>query len=209
MLYPREFNLKGKQVLVDETQMVNYKEHMLQYHRMLFVTGLLTGEMDSHNLLLALDSLSHKPIKIVITSAGGDLDSTFFFIDIMKMIQSPIITIGRYCASAACLILASGKKRYLYPHAKTMMHLDTGQMGGDYKEFDIHHKLMLNYQNKVVDILISAGARKTKEEILHDIDRDFWMEPEEVIDYGLADSIITNHKWLELMKVDYACGNMS
>jgi len=205
MLYPRISYLNNEETLVDDSQMTGYKEHMTQEHRVLFLTGVIgihcvncgAGETDSQNLLLALDSLSHDPIKLIITSPGGDLDSTFLFIDTMKLIQSPMITIGRFCASAACLILASGKERYLYPHAKTMLHLATGQMGGDYKDFAIQHKLMVSYQNKIVDILMEAGVKKSREEILVDIDRDFWLDSKEAIDYGLADKIMTKEIWLD------------
>ena len=200
MLYPRIARVGERVVLVDDTQMCGYKEHMTQEHRILFLSGIISSEMDSQNLLLALDSLSHDPIKIVITSPGGDLDTTFLFIDTMRLIQSPIITIGRYCVSAACLILASGKERYLYPHAKTMLHLATGQMGGDYKDFAIQHKLMTNYQNKIVDILTEAGVKKSRDEILTDIDRDFWLNPQEAIDYGLADKVLNSETWGEWIK---------
>ena len=212
MLYPRVVRLNGKETLCDDTQCVGYKEHMTQNHRLLFLTGIIGarcitcggGENDSHNLLMALDSPKlnpdHKPIRIMITSPGGDVDSTFLLIDTMKIIQSPVITIGKFCASAACLLLASGSKRYLYPHAKTMMHLATGQMGGDYKDFAIQNKQMISYQNKIIDLLLSAGVKKSREEILIDIDRDFWLEPKEVIEYGLCDEIITPEIWKELIK---------
>ncbi len=201
MLYPRIVNLQDKDVLVADNQMVGYKEHMAQEHGICFLSGIISGEMDAHNLLLALDSPlinpNHGSIKLIITSPGGDLDSTFLFIDTMKLIESPIITIGRYCASAACLILASGKERYLFPHAKTMLHLATGQMGGDYKDIAIQAKQIMSYQNKVVDILTEAGVRKSREEILIDIDRDFWLDPQETIEYGLADKILDKKTWLE------------
>jgi len=198
MLYPRTARVGEKDILVNENQMISYREHMIQEHRILFLNGIIgarcancgQGETDSINLLLALNSLSHDPIKLIITSPGGDLDTTFLFIDTMKLIQSPVITIGRYCASAACLILASGQERYLYPHARTMLHLATGQMMGDYKDYAIQHRLMVNYQDKIVDILTEAGVKKSKDEILADIDRDFWLDPQEAIDYGLADKIM-------------------
>ena len=99
MLYPRTVKLSKKYALVNESEMTGYKEHMTQTHRVLFLTGVITGEMDSQNLLLALDSLSHDPIRIVITSPGGDLDSTFLLYDTIRLIKSPVETIGRYCAS--------------------------------------------------------------------------------------------------------------
>jgi len=200
MIYPRITKINDKDVLVDDSQMVGYKEHMTQEHRALFFEGVISGAMESHNALLAFDTISHEPIKIIITSPGGDLDSTFLFYDTMKLIKSPIITIGRYCASAAAILLAAGGKRYLYPHAKVMLHLPAGQMGGDAKDWEIQHKQMQSYKNKVVDILSECGAKKNREEILIDMDRDFWLEPNEAIDYGLADKIITPEIWRELCR---------
>src|SRR3990167_4490770 len=113
MIYPRKTTLDGKESLVHELQMCGYREHMTQKHRTMFLNGVISGETDSRHLLLAMDSLSHDPITINITSPGGDLDSTFLLIDTMRLIQSPVITIGEFCASAACLVLASGSKRYL------------------------------------------------------------------------------------------------
>jgi len=54
--------------------------------------------------------------------------------------------------------------------------------------------------NKIVDILHEAGVKKSREEILADIDRDFWLEPKEAIDYGLADEIMTKEIWEGMIK---------
>ena len=197
MLYPRIAKINGKDTVIENTQCVSYEEHMLNKHRLFFLTGVITGETNYYNLLMAMDTLSHDPIKIVITSPGGDLDSTFLFYDTIKLIQSPIITIGRYCASAGAILLAAGSKRYLYPHAKVMLHLPAGQMGGDARDWDIQHKQMQRYKDKVVDLLCECGAKKNREELLADMDRDYWMEPEEAIEYGLCDEILTPKVWGE------------
>ncbi len=190
MLYPRE-TIKGE--LVTDQQMVGTREHLTQKYRCLFLTGVLTGETESHNLLIALDTLSHDPIKLFITSPGGDLDSTFLFYDTMKLVKSPVITIGRYCASAAALILAAGKKRYLFPHAKVMLHLPFGQMEGDTKDFEIQGQEMKKYKDRMVDILLECGVKRTRVQILKDmsVKRTMWMEPNEAIEYGLADAVAT------------------
>jgi len=195
MFYPRTFRINGKEVLVDETQMISYREHLNFHCRMLFISGVITGEVEMHNTLMAFDTISHDPIILVITSAGGDLDSTFLFYDTMKLVKSPIITVGRYCASAAALLLAAGKKRYLFPHAKVMLHLLTGSTIGDSHDLDIQHAELCKYRNKVIDILAECGVKKSREEILSDIDRNFWLEPQEAIDYGLADSIMDKETW--------------
>jgi len=196
MLYPR-VTTNGD--LVCEDQMIGWREH-LTTKRILFLTGVMTGETESHNLLMALDTISHDPIKLVITSVGGELDSTFLFYDTMKMIKSPIITVGRYCASAACLILVAGSKRYLFPHAKVMLHLAVGQGAGDYKDWDIHRQQIYQYQNKIIDILQDGGVKKSREEILADIDREYWLDPSEAIAYGLADNIMDKETWLQWIR---------
>ena len=120
--------------------------------------------------------------------------------DTIKSLQSPVITIGEYCASAAAVLLASGSKRYLRPHAKVMLHLPAGQMGGDARDWDIQHKQMEKYRTTVVDILRECGVKKSSEEILTDIDRDYWMSAEEAIDYGLADEIMTKEVWQNMIE---------
>ncbi len=203
MLYSRVAIVDGKETLVDENQMVVYKEHLTKY-RILFLSGVLTGETESHNLLMALDTLSHDPIKIVITSPGGDLDSAFLFYDTMKMIQSPVITVGRYCASAAAMLLAAGSKRYLFPHAKVMLHLPSNYFAKDtaiqLQDMEIIHQETKKYKERMIDILQECGVQKGHDEILADIDRDYWLEPEGAITYGLADKIMTSEIWQEWIK---------
>ena len=195
MLYPRTIILNGKEVLVNGEQLTGFREHLTREHRIVFLHGLITGTFEVHDIIMALNSISHDPIKLMITSPGGELDSAFLLYNTMKLIKSPIYTIGRYCASAAAIILAAGSKRYLYPDAKIMLHLPAGQMTGDAKDFDIQHRQMGMYRKKVVDILLKCGATKTYDEILSDIDRDFWLEPKEAIEYGLADEILTPEIW--------------
>ena len=193
LLYPRTTE-NGK--LVANYQMVDYKEHLHNRHRMLFLTGILAeGAAEYLNLLMAMDTVSHDPIRLIITSLGGELDSTFLLYDTMKLLKSPVETVGRFCASGATLILASGRKRYLFPHAKVMLHLPVGQMGGDPKDWEIQLAQMHKYQDKIIDILHNAGVKKSREEILADIDRDFWLEPKEAIEYGLADEILKPEIW--------------
>jgi len=170
--------------------MVNYEEHLASTHRMLFLTGELTGEVELQNMMLALDSLSHEPIKIVITSGGGYLDTSFFLYDIFRLIKSPLYTLGRFCCSAAVPLLATGTKRYLLPHARVMLHLPSGQFRGDSRDLAIQHQQMEHYKNTMVKLLQECGVKRTAEEILEDIDREMWLNPQEVIDYGLADAVI-------------------
>jgi len=201
MLYPRKTALipNSGESLVSDDQLVGWDEHMLKY-RIVFLEGAIGiggvgREMELPNYLLAMDSISHEPIKLIITSYGGDLNVVFLMYDTMKMIQSPVLTYGRICCSGAAILLAAGKERYLAPHAKVMLHLPSGTMGGDVRDWEIQHKEMQKYKDKVVDVLMQCGATKDRETILSDIDRDFWLEPEEAIEYGLADAMMTTDDW--------------
>ncbi len=200
MLYPRTIPLRKGDALVTDEQGVGMTEHMGNCHRILFLSGTITGEMELHNLLMTLDSFSHDPIRIIITSAGGDLDSTFLLYDTIKLIESPVETLGRFCASAAAIVLAAGSKRYLLPNCRVMLHLPSGVMGGDSKDWDIQHHQMESYRNKMADILIECGVKKTREEILVDIDRDFWLDANEACLYGLADEIMSKDTWQSWIK---------
>jgi len=203
MLYPRHDD-KGN--LVSEEQMVSVREHFTQEFRTLFMTGAIQGDTEGHNLLMAMDTFSHEPIKLVITSPGGDLDAAFLYYDTMKLLKSPVYTLGRFCASAAALVLAAGEKRYLLPHARVMLHLPLhflgGLAGGGYKEGELQiiHKEAMKYKNRMIDILLECGAKKNREEVLEDIEnKDFWMDAQEAIAYGLADEIISREvldEWL-------------
>lgn len=188
MLYPRTTN---ENILVSDDQMVGHREHLTKEHRVLFLSGVISYETESHNLLMALDSISHDPIRLVITSPGGDLDTALLFYDTIRIVKSPIETLGRYCASAAAMLLAAGSKRYLLPHAKVMLHRPWGRQEGDARDLEIQNNEMKKYQSKFIDVLVECGAHKTHEDILHDIDRNLWLEPTEAIAYGLVDEIMT------------------
>ncbi len=194
MLYPRTTQ-SGQTVSEDE--MVGFREHLNTQHRFVFLAGTIAHETDSCNLLLALDSLSHDPIKMVITSPGGSVDGAFFLYDTMKALKSPIYTLGRYTCSAATFLLAAGDKRYVEPHAKTMLHLPSAHFSGDVVELELQHKEMQKYKEAMLDIYIACGVPKTREEILKDIDREKWLDAQETIDYGLADSIMDGETMVE------------
>ena len=78
-----------------------------------------------------------------------------------------------------------------------MLHLPAGQMGGDARDWDIQHRQMEQYRDRVVEILKECGVKKSREEILKDIDRDYWMNADEAIEYGLADKVMNPEIWQE------------
>jgi len=201
MIYPRKTTINGKEVLVDDSCLVTPREH-LGSKRIINVLGSVHMELDSTNLMLAMDSQSHDPIKLIISSPGGEMDAAFLIYDILKLVESPIITLGTFCCSAAVMILAAGTKgmRYLLPHSKIMLHLPSSRFEGDTHDIEIAKKEMIGYRDKMIELYRECGVNKTRKQILLDIDREFWMNPKEAIDYGLCDAILTKEEmqaWLK------------
>jgi len=199
--YPRTATVDGKEVLVKDDEVVTYRQHLSQEKRILFFTGAITGEINWHDLLLGMDTLSQDPIKAFIASCGGELDVALMVYDTMRMIQSPVITIGRYCVSAAVFLLAAGSKRYLFPHARIMIHLPSmGMEQADSRAWEARNKLMQEYKDLGPEILKECGAKKSKKQILKDMEDEHWMTAQEAIDYGLADEILTPEAWTGFLK---------
>jgi ATP-dependent Clp protease protease subunit len=199
MFYPRT-NDKGE--LVGANQMVSFMEHLQREHRIVAIEGVIQDETNCCNMLLALDSVSDKPIKIIINSPGGVVETTFMLYDTIKTLNSSVWTLGRSCCSAAATLLAAGqaKKRFVMPHAKVMLHLIQGGFDGDPRDAEIYKKEMDKYMKATINILQENGVKKSTKEVMKDINRDKWFSAEEAIAYGLADKIMTNADWKEWLE---------
>ncbi len=203
MLTPR-LDVKGR--LVDESQMVGYREYLTSKHRMLSFSGEIAHETESCQLLLALDSMSKEPVKLVVDSPGGSVHAAFMLYDTLNIMRAPVLTLGREVCSAAVLLLAAGKRRYLMPHSRVMLHLVTGLAGGEAKDIAIRQAEINKIQNQYVEILRECGVKRNAKQILKDIDREFWLTPKEAIEYGLADEILnrkTMEEWLKCQQAAF------
>lgn len=145
-----------------------------------------------HDSILAYNYVSTKdPIYLMIDSPGGMIGDGLVLFDVIKMSKAPIITICQQAASMATVLFVAGSTRLVYPNARIMIHLPQGGAHGDVKEVEIQAAEMKKTSNILAQIYIDAGAHRTVKQLLHDIDREFWMGAQEAIDYGIADRIIT------------------
>ena len=144
------------------------------------------------DLLLALDTEAHEPIKLIIDSPGGITSVGFMLYDTIKTLYSPVYTIGRNCNSMAAIIMAAGEPghRYVYPDSTIMLHLPFGQLQGDTVVIAIKQTEIEKTKARLVAMLRENGVKKTQEQILQDIDREHWMNGKEAIEYGLADKMV-------------------
>ena len=145
--------------------------------------------------LLLLDS--DKPgdeIKLFINSPGGVVTSGMVIYDMMKLISSPVSTICMgLAASMGSILLSAGEKgkRYIFPHGEVMIHQPSlgGHIQGVSADMEIHAEQILRTKNMGAQIL-AENTGQTIERIKKDFERDYWMDAEKSIEYGIVDKII-------------------
>lgn len=164
--------------------------------RIIFISGAFDQDMADSIVaqLLYLESdSSERDIYMYINSPGGEVSAMYSIWDTMNYIRNDVVTVGLgTVASAASFILANGtkEKRYALPNTVIMLHeLSTGSRGRITDlEIDLKHSLKL--KEKMAEHYAKMTGQPVKK-VLEDLQRDFYMEPEEAKEYGLIDSVQT------------------
>jgi len=134
-----------------------------------------------------------KDIDIYINSWGGSTSDGLAIYDCMQLVKPEISTICMGMAgSGAALLLAGGNKgkRFALPFAEIMLHQPKGGARGQATDIDIQAKEIL-YTRQVINEILAKHTGQTVEKILADTDRDFYLNAEEAITYGIIDKVIT------------------
>jgi ATP-dependent Clp protease, protease subunit len=143
--------------------------------------------------LLYLDAIDNsKPIKMYINSPGGVITSMWSIIDTMNIIKSEVHTICvGMAASAASLTLANGAKghRSILQHAKVMIHQPLGGAQGQATDMEITVKEILKTK-EVLTKFMSDATGQPIDKVSIDMERDYWLDAEEALKYGLVDKIL-------------------
>lgn len=193
MQTPREGRIRDSE-LATSYELLGNKRILFLYNTILGypIRPDAFGVSSLSDTMLAMNMQNHDPIWLFIHSPGGTVDEGLMIIDTMHVIESPVYTVGRSIASMATVIAAAGDSghRYLFPHAKIMLHLIAGELGGDVKDMKISVEQIERTQETLTDMLMEYGV-KDREKLEEDINRDFWLDAKEAVDYGLADSIFT------------------
>ena len=145
--------------------------------------------------LLYLESIGPgKDITFYINTPGGSITAGLAIFDTMKMISSPVsVVVTGMAASMGSILLSAAPKgrRYLYPHSRVMIHqpLISGRMVAPAVDINIQAEEMEKLRHELNQILADASG-KPLEQVEQDTDRDFYLNAEEAIKYGLADEIV-------------------
>lgn len=143
--------------------------------------------------LLFLDNEDDKSdIKIYINSPGGSVSAGLAIYDTMQHVKAEVSTICvGTAASMGAVILAGGAKgkRLALPNAEIMIHQVMGGAEGQATDIKIRAEHILKVKSKL-DKILTKHTNKTLLQIEKDTDRDYYMSPEDAIDYGIIDKIV-------------------
>ena len=165
--------------------------------RKIFLWGAVTDESakDLTEKLLYLEAVAPgKEIFFYLNSPGGSVTAGMAVYDTMQLVTSPITVIVTGMAASMGSILLSGAKkgrRLLYPHSRVLIHqpLISGRFIGPATDINIQAKEMEKLRAELNQILATASGQPL-ERINQDTDRDFYLNAQEAIAYGLADRIV-------------------
>jgi ATP-dependent Clp protease, protease subunit len=166
---------------------------------------LLFGEIDDASArrtcerLILLAQESSAPIRLLISSPGGHVESGDAIHDIIRFVGAPITTIGSgWVASAGThIFLAAPKERRVcLPNTRFMIHQPSGGAGGRASDIAIQAQEIIKMRERIARVIAKETGQKL-ERVMIDIDRDHWMSANEAIDYGLVSRVIDKQSELD------------
>jgi ATP-dependent Clp protease, protease subunit len=165
--------------------------------RKIFLWGAVTDETakDLTEKLLYLETVAPgKEITFYMNTPGGSITAGMAVYDTIKLITSPVIVVVTgMAASMGSILLSAAQKgnRYIYPHARVLIHqpLISGRMVGPASDIHIQAQEMEKLRTELNQILATASGQ-TFDKVAKDSDRDFYLNAQEAIAYGLADKIV-------------------
>jgi ATP-dependent Clp protease protease subunit len=134
-----------------------------------------------------------KDISLYINSPGGSAYAGMAIYDSVQYVKPHVRTIAvGMCMSAAAMVLCGGApgKRMALPNAKIMIHQGSAGFRGAPSDIEIHAQEVLAMRQRMAEIIAEHSGRPL-EAVMKDIDRDHFMSPQEAVDYGIVDEIVS------------------
>ena len=177
-------------------------ESKLMGDRRLFITGEINAEsaMDFFKQIMLLNQEDDKsPILVFINSPGGEIDNGLLIYDAIVGSKAPVYTFCSGCAySMGAVLFACGKKRFLLPHSKLMLHqpLLGGRIGGNASSIKSISDSLLETKT-MMNKLLAFHTGKTEEEMDEMTSYDHYFSAEEAVAMGLADGLRSFKEMME------------
>jgi ATP-dependent Clp protease protease subunit len=168
---------------------------LLLKERIVFLGTVINDQVSNLMVaqLLYLDNEdSERPIHMYINSPGGAIYAGLAIYDTMQMISNPISTVAvGVTASFGTVLLTAGTKgkRYALPNATIHMHQPLGGAQGQATDIEIQTKQILRLRTLLNDIM-AKHTGKPVDVIKQDTERDFYLDAQQAVDYGLVDQVL-------------------
>jgi ATP-dependent Clp protease protease subunit len=133
-----------------------------------------------------------RDINMYIQSPGGVISAGLAIYDTMQLIRPQVSTIcvGMAASMATVLLCAGAKgKRYALPHATIHMHQAIGGAQGQAADIVIAAREIMRQQDIIKEILVKHTGQAI-DKITHDTDRDFYLNPDQAVEYGIIDEVL-------------------
>ncbi|MFN3274734.1 MAG: ATP-dependent Clp protease proteolytic subunit [Paracoccus sp. (in: a-proteobacteria)] len=162
--------------------------------RTVIVAGAINDKLAQRTVahLLALAEESEDPINMLISSPGGHVESGDMIHDVIKFIRPTVRTVGSgWVASAGALIFVAAKRenRYCLPNTRFLIHQPSGGIGGTSSDMMIQAEQVRLMRDRLNQVFAEATGQSV-ERIEKDTQRDFWLNTQEALDYGLLGQVI-------------------
>ena len=172
--------------------------------RIIFVGGPIDDQLANlviAQLLFLEREDADKDIDMYINSPGGSVTAGLAIYDTMQLVKPDVATICAGMAASMASILVTGGtpgKRYALPYAKLLIHQPwVSQVGGQATDVEIAARDLIATRHTVAQIY-EETTKKPLEQVLKDIERDYYMTAQEAKDYGIIDQIIENRMSLPM-----------
>ena len=136
-----------------------------------------------------------RDISIYINSPGGSITAGLAILDTMRFVRPDIVTfcVGQAASMAAVLLAAGAKgKRFSLPNSRIMIHQPSMHgLAGQAADIDIYAKEILRMR-ETLNTILSEFTGQPVERIARDVDRDYIMSPDQGVEYGMIDKVVTS-----------------
>ncbi len=135
-----------------------------------------------------------RDIELYINSPGGSVIAGLAIYDTMQVIKPDVATlcVGHAMSMAAILLAGGAKgKRLALPNSRIMIHQGSAGFHGTPSDIDIVAKEVLRYKSLLIDLL-AKHCGQPRDKVEKDIDRDYYLSPEESVEYGIIDKVLTS-----------------
>jgi ATP-dependent Clp protease, protease subunit len=144
--------------------------------------------------ILYLDHIKTAPIKLIISSPGGHVESGDAVHDIIRYVRSPVIAIGSgWVASAGAHIFLAAEKqnRVCLPNTRFLIHQPAGGAQGRAGDIAIQAEQIVKMRQRLAQVIADSTGQPV-DRVMADIERDYWMTTDEAMAYGILSKVVKN-----------------